>query len=293
MQIHVARGGQTLGVFSPDEVRTRLASGEFQAGDLGWTEGQAEWTALSALPGLATSAPPPIPTATDALPPAPASAPVRQQSTIPHSRSAAPTGQAISTAGTAIASLILGILSITILPLLATIPAVICGHVAQSNIKKSHGRLKGGGMALAGLIMGYFSIVMLPILAILAGIALPVFSAVQLKGKQTQSLNHGKQIAILCRTYAADHDGAFPKSLEDLIPDYVHDPKLLVCPLSGPTVPIGYEYYGGKDTDPPSNILLVSKSVQRGGTRIVVHVDTSGEVVKGMPELPPHSFSSR
>jgi dipeptidyl aminopeptidase/acylaminoacyl peptidase len=37
------------------------------------------------------------------------------------------------------------------------IPAVICGHLGLSKIKRSGGRLGGGGMAVAGLILGYLS----------------------------------------------------------------------------------------------------------------------------------------
>src|SRR5512141_3229919 len=68
---------------------------------------------------------------------------------------AAPAGEA-QTAGKATASLVLGLLSLVIC--LAGIPAIILGHMALSEIKKSAGRLKGHGMALAGLIMGYLSI---------------------------------------------------------------------------------------------------------------------------------------
>jgi DNA-directed RNA polymerase subunit RPC12/RpoP len=39
--------------------------------------------------------------------------------------------------------------------LLTSIPAIICGHIAKSQIKKSNGNLRGNGMATAGLILGY------------------------------------------------------------------------------------------------------------------------------------------
>src|SRR5947207_4287706 len=62
----------------------------------------------------------------------------------------------------AVWSLILGCLAIVLLlgcigPVVA-IPAVICGHLAYSRIKRSAGALSGEGMALAGLITGYISI---------------------------------------------------------------------------------------------------------------------------------------
>ena len=58
----------------------------------------------------------------------------------------------------AIASLVLGILGWTILPGLASIAAVITGHMAKNEIKSSMNQLGGDGMATAGLVLGYTSI---------------------------------------------------------------------------------------------------------------------------------------
>ena len=58
----------------------------------------------------------------------------------------------------AIISLIGGIAGWTVLPFLGSIAAIICGHIAKSEIKKSAGMLGGNGMATAGLILGYLSI---------------------------------------------------------------------------------------------------------------------------------------
>lgn len=52
----------------------------------------------------------------------------------------------------AVASLLLGLLS-PFVPF--AILAVILGHVARSQVRKSADRQKGAGMALAGLILGY------------------------------------------------------------------------------------------------------------------------------------------
>lgn len=67
-----------------------------------------------------------------------------------------PVPQPISrTAPTAIWSLVLAILSFTCGWLFTAIPAVICGHIACSKIRKSGGTLSGKGIATAGLILGY------------------------------------------------------------------------------------------------------------------------------------------
>jgi hypothetical protein len=55
----------------------------------------------------------------------------------------------------ALVSLISGIVSWFLLPFIAAIVAVITGHMAKSEIKKSNGMVTGNGMATAGLILGY------------------------------------------------------------------------------------------------------------------------------------------
>lgn len=55
----------------------------------------------------------------------------------------------------ALVSLISGIAGLSLLPFLGSIVAIITGHMAKSEIKKSAGMVAGGGMATAGLIMGY------------------------------------------------------------------------------------------------------------------------------------------
>lgn len=74
------------------------------------------------------------------------------------------------TDGKAVASLVFGILSILPLPVVASIPAVILGHVSRASIRNSMGRLKGEGIAAAGLAMGYVSLVCAAILFALVGI---------------------------------------------------------------------------------------------------------------------------
>ena len=57
MQIHIARKGAQLGVFTDDEVRVGLAAGRFNAADLAWREGMAEWKALGEWPEFAAVSP--------------------------------------------------------------------------------------------------------------------------------------------------------------------------------------------------------------------------------------------
>ncbi len=60
------------------------------------------------------------------------------------------------TSGTAVASLVFGVLSWIVLPFIGAILAVVLGHSARSEIRRSPpGTIEGDGMALAGLLLGW------------------------------------------------------------------------------------------------------------------------------------------
>src|SRR5713101_4418157 len=80
-----------------------------------------------------------------------------------------PTAQS---APSAVWSLVLGILSFVCGGFITAIPAIICGHVGRSTIKKSGGALGGMGMATAGLVLGYIALAINLIL--IPAIAIPV-----------------------------------------------------------------------------------------------------------------------
>jgi len=57
----------------------------------------------------------------------------------------------------ATASIVLGATSL-LCSIFTAIPAIICGHIALSEIKSSNGTLTGRGLALAGIIIGYVAL---------------------------------------------------------------------------------------------------------------------------------------
>ena len=83
--------------------------------------------------------------------------------------------------------------------------------------------------------------------------------------------------------YALEHNGAFPGTIEELVPEILPDRSIFICPLSGPSEPMGYIYYGGKETDPGENVLIISKAADRRRKRVVVHVDGSGVIEQYTP----------
>lgn len=74
-----------------------------------------------------------------------------------------------SNSGTAIASLVCGILGWTVLPFIGSVLAIILGHMALGEIKRSGGVMGGKGMATVGLVLGYSAVVLS-----LLGVALAV-----------------------------------------------------------------------------------------------------------------------
>lgn len=53
MEIHLARDGSALGIFSENEVREGLAAGRFRPSDLAWRQGMPAWTPLADWPEFA------------------------------------------------------------------------------------------------------------------------------------------------------------------------------------------------------------------------------------------------
>jgi type IV secretory pathway VirB2 component (pilin) len=71
--------------------------------------------------------------------------------------------------GLAIASLACGLAQFVFGPL-ATIPAIVFGHVARHQIKRT--REQGAGLALAGLILGWATVILAVVLILVVGLAM-------------------------------------------------------------------------------------------------------------------------
>jgi len=66
-----------------------------------------------------------------------------------------------TTSTTAVISLIFGILSWILLPVIGAVVAIVCGHMARSEIKRSGGAIDGDAFAIAGLLLGWTHVVLL------------------------------------------------------------------------------------------------------------------------------------
>jgi type II secretory pathway pseudopilin PulG len=263
MRILVNHDGQQLGPYSLEEVRAALAAGTLNATDLAWVEGTPSWVALSSLVGGEAAQP-----AVGVASPQYGS----PQQFVPQQ------GQ---TSGLAITSLVLGILSFFCFSILASIPAVICGHIARGRIRNSQGREKGEGIALGGLICGYINIAMVPIMFALM---LPAISAAKDKGQEVVAMNDARQIAMACMMYANDHDGKYPASLEELTANPSFDQTALHRPGSE-----GFDYYGAGKTEskienPSTTPLVAGKKANRQGRRPIGYADGHASIDVLPPE---------
>jgi hypothetical protein len=83
--------------------------------------------------------------------------PVEQQQMVPSTPGAQPmTAYRPATNGLAVASLVFGIISWFMCPLVGGVVAIITGHVAHGQIRRTGE--SGNGMATAGLVLGYIHI---------------------------------------------------------------------------------------------------------------------------------------
>ena len=129
-------GDAELGPASLDVLKQLAADGQLTSSDFLWTEGMQQWVEATSVLGLSQSE---LPIAVD---------------THSHSHLHPPPAS-----GMAVGSFVCGLLGITILPIIGSLLAVILGHVALSQIRRSSGRQGGKGLAVAGLVLGYLVLV--------------------------------------------------------------------------------------------------------------------------------------
>lgn len=118
----------------------------------------------------------------------------------------------VRTSGKAIASLILGILFIGVVTAIA---AVVFGHLARRDIRRSGGRLKGKRMATAGLVLGYIGVALTPFII---AISVPNLMRSRLLANEASAIASLRAISVTSVSYAGTYGNGFPPSLAALGP---------------------------------------------------------------------------
>jgi hypothetical protein len=174
MQILIQHNGVQQGPYSREKVRSLLEEGLLLPSDPARYEDAEKWTPVETLLGTE-----------DVNEPGP------------------------RTSKLAVWSLILGILGIITLGI-ASIAAIICGHLSRGKILKSGGDLAGKGVAKAGLILGYLGLILWPIL-IAAGFF--AGTAAIAKAKKIKALSTAIAIESAVNNFYTEY-GAMPSEIE-------------------------------------------------------------------------------
>lgn len=120
---------------------------------------------------------------------------------------------ATATSGKAVASFVFGLLFFVPFSFLA---AIVFGHLALSEIKKSAGRLKGEGLAITGLIFGYLWVVAIPFILIIAAIAIPNLLRARIAANESSAVAAIHTLNNAEAAYSGTHSGGYTCSLSDL-----------------------------------------------------------------------------
>ncbi|MDC0088018.1 DUF4190 domain-containing protein [Akkermansiaceae bacterium] len=160
------------------------------------------------------------------------------------------------TSGLAIASLICGICSFVLCLFAFTgIPAIICGHMAKSRIKKSGNTITGSGMATAGLIMGYLSIFIMVLAALAAPSIVKQTGLVEIT-KDTISL---KPIHSAILAYEEEFK-TYPDDLSQLEDIKIKDDAKWI-------------YFPGQSSSSDSNNILIASEGYKNNLVIALRID--------------------
>ncbi len=186
--------------------------------------------------------------------------------------------QEVKTSSKAIWSLVLGILSISCLWLLGSIPAIILGIIALKAIEESGGSLKGRGMGIAGIVTGSVGVFTgIGMVGVMAGLSLPAYSSMRQRAQETKTMSEVRQLLFACKVYAVDNKGAYPPSLQDLLVDgQFKSEDLLFWKMDDSSdSPLPYLYRSGLNDMSPADEPLIAAPEPLLGKRVVGYSDAS------------------
>jgi competence protein ComGC len=139
------------------------------------------------------------------------------------------------TSALAIWSLVLGVLSLVLIivcigPIFA-IPAIICGHIACSRIKRSGGQLAGKGLAIAGFVTGYVS---LASIVLLLPIAIPNFVKARDAAQMNACINNLRMIDAAKQQWALENNKKSSDTpTQSDLEHYLKNSQFPTCPKAG------------------------------------------------------------
>ncbi|MBN4074034.1 DUF4190 domain-containing protein [bacterium AH-315-E10] len=133
--------------------------------------------------------------------------------------------------GRATGSMVFGVLGVLcMVPIISPLIAVILGHLALVDIKRSNDQVDGKAMAITGLILGYMGVLIVPIVFMMSlAMLTPALTKAREKARRINCAGNIKQIGIAIALYSNDHEGNAPESLAD-ITEYLPPGIVFICP---------------------------------------------------------------
>lgn len=170
----------------------------------------------------------------------------------------------------ALASLICGLL---FLCAPASIAAVVLGHLALVDIKRSAGRMSGQGLAIAGLVMGYLGIALIAIYMVVMMFAVRNAMRQNVPANESVAIASMKSYDQALKAYAAKcPQQGFPATLSALGPgtgDCAHANLMGANMANGRPVKQGYRFVYTPGTNGAQRVTafaLVARPAQPGVT---------------------------
>jgi Domain of unknown function (DUF4190)/zinc-ribbon domain len=118
-----------------------------------------------------------------------------------------------TTSGKAVASLLCGFLFFAF-PF--AVVAIILGHLALREIRKSTGRIKGQGIAVGGLVLGYLGLFLIPVGLVILAIALPHMLRTRTVSNAESAVSSMRTIEQAATTYSLTYSNGYPRDLRNL-----------------------------------------------------------------------------
>lgn len=99
---------------------------------------------------------------------------------------------------------------------------------------------------------------------------------------QVMGMSHAKQVVWAARQYARVHDGRFPDTCADMMPEIVTDSRIFWVSVDRgmPLEPLVYVGAGVRDSDAGNFLVVWSPRPSANGMRIVGRLDGSAEIVR-------------
>lgn len=176
--------------------------------------------------------------------------------------------------------LVVGAWQLSQLSLLPALVAIVLGHLAVHKIKKKPSEFIGKRQAVAGLVIGY--------VVVLFSVAVFITGSMIIRRETTKAvcLRNLRTLHALCQSYAMDHEGQLPKTLDDLRYFFQEEssslPKFFFCPAAKDQGKPSYKIVlDGEVTSVPDKAVLIREiEANHGGKRGVVDALGHEEMVQ-------------